>query len=58
MQHVETYDLALLEMCKNLEEENTALTKTVESLKTELALAQKDSTANKLIPHYRLAIVR
>lgn len=45
-------------MCRSLEEENRALTDTVETLKVQLAEASRDASINRLIPHYRLAIVR
>jgi hypothetical protein len=48
----------MLEMCRALEEENTSLTETVNSLKEQLAEAKRESSASQLIPHYRLAIVR
>eukprot|EP01032_Pedospumella_encystans_P010717 gene10717-12503_t len=51
-------DNALLDMCRSLEEENRALTDTVEALKVQLAEASRDASINRLIPHYRLAIVR
>ncbi len=51
-------DAAMLEMCRNLEEENQSLTATIDNLKAELAEAKRESNASQLIPHYRLAIVR
>jgi hypothetical protein len=51
-------DSALLDMCRSLEEENRALSDTVDTLRTQLAEAGRDASINKLIPHYRLAIVR
>jgi hypothetical protein len=51
-------DSALLDMCRSLEEENRALSDTVDTLRTQLAEASRDASINKLIPHYRLAIVR
>ncbi len=51
-------DAVMLEMCRNLEEENITLTETVESLKRQLEEAKRESSAAQLIPHYRLAIVR
>lgn len=51
-------DTALLDMCRSLEEENRALADTVETLKVQLAEASRDASINRLIPHYRLAIVR
>ena len=48
----------MLEMCRNLEDENATLTETVNSLKEQLAEAKRESAASQLIPHYRLAIVR
>lgn len=52
------YDQALLEMCRSLEEENKTLSDSVCALKAELAQAKKDASAHRLIPHYRLAIIR
>lgn len=51
-------DAALLDMCRNLEDENVALNESIESLKSELADVKRQATASQLIPHYRLAIVR
>lgn len=51
-------DNALLDMCRSLEEENRALSDTVDALRAQLAEASRDASINKLIPHYRLAIVR
>jgi hypothetical protein len=51
-------DSAMLEMCRNLEEENVILTERVESLKQQVQETQRTATASQLIPHYRLAIVR
>jgi phosphoenolpyruvate-protein kinase (PTS system EI component) len=48
----------MLEMCRNLEEENAVLNETVNSLKEQLAESKRESAACQLIPHYRLAIVR
>lgn len=45
-------------MCRSLEEENSTLQETVQSLKDQLAEAKRESAASQLIPHYRLAIVR
>ena len=53
-----TVDSTMLEMCRNLEEENATLTETVNSLKEQLAESKRESAASQLIPHYRLAIVR
>eukprot|EP01038_Epipyxis_sp_PR26KG_P004237 gene4237-6014_t len=54
----ESYDSTLLDMCRSLEDENINLSNIIEALKGELSEAHKDSVAVKLIPHYRLAIVR
>mmetsp|Transcript_1407 Transcript_1407/g.2333 ORF Transcript_1407/g.2333 Transcript_1407/m.2333 type:complete len:296 (+) Transcript_1407:60-947(+) len=51
-------DNALLDMCRSLEEENKSLSDTVETLRTQVAEASRDASVNRLIPHYRLAIVR
>jgi hypothetical protein len=51
-------DGALLDMCRSLEEENRALSDTVEALRAQLAETSRDASINRLIPHYRLAIVR
>jgi hypothetical protein len=51
-------DMALLDMCRSLEEENRALSDTVDALRAQLAEASRDASINRLIPHYRLAIVR
>lgn len=51
-------DSTLLEVCRNLEDENISLAASVESLKSSLNDALRDCQASKLIPHYRLAIVR
>ena len=51
-------DSALLDMCKHLEDENSKLHQTIQSLNEELQLSQRESSISKLIPHYRLAIVR
>ena len=48
----------MLEMCRNLEEESSTLHDTINSLKEQLAEANRESAASQLIPHYRLAIVR
>jgi hypothetical protein len=45
-------------MCRSLEEENRSLTETVETMKVQLAESNRDASLNRLIPHYRLAIVR
>ena len=51
-------DSALLDMCKHLEDENSKLHQQLQSLNEELQLSQRESSVGKLIPHYRLAIVR
>lgn len=51
-------DGALLEMCKHLEEENMRLESALAVAQSELEELQRESSASKLIPHYRLAIVR
>ena len=51
-------DSARLDMCKHLEDENSKLHQTIQSLNEELQLSQRESSISKLIPHYRLAIVR
>ena len=51
-------DGALLEMCKHLEEENMRLESTLAMAQAELQELQRESASSKLIPHYRLAIVR
>ena len=51
-------DNALLDMCRSLEEENRALSENIETLRTQLADTSRDASINRLIPHYRLAIVR
>lgn len=48
----------MLDMCRNLEEENVSLINEVESLKEQLVTAKRESAASQLIPHYRLAIIR
>lgn len=48
----------MLEMCRSLEEENSNLHETIQSLKEQLAESKRESAASQLIPHYRLAIVR
>jgi hypothetical protein len=48
----------MLEMCKNLEEENISLAKTIEELKHQLSESKREASASQLIPHYRLAILR
>lgn len=45
-------------MCRNLEEENVNLSDTIIDLKNQLAEAKRESAASKLIPHYRLAVMR
>lgn len=51
-------DVAMMEMCRSLEEENVALMKEVKSLKEQVNRSEKDSSVSQLIPHYRTAIVR
>lgn len=51
-------DNALLDLCNNLEDENAKLEATVTTLKQELEDATREAAVSKLIPHYRLAIVR
>ena len=51
-------DGALLDMCKHLEEENLRLESALAVAHAELEELQRESAASKLIPHYRLAIVR
>ncbi len=51
-------DTTLLDMCRSLEEENGALVRALEDLRGQLATAQQAADSNKLIPHYRLAIIR
>lgn len=51
-------DGALLDMCKHLEEENTRLESALAVTHADLEETQRESSATKLIPHYRLAIVR
>jgi len=51
-------DGALLDMCKHLEEENMRLESTLAVAQAELQELQRESASSKLIPHYRLAIVR
>ena len=53
-----TVDTSLLDMCRNLEEENIELTETIADLKNQLAEAKREAAASKLIPHYRLAVMR
>jgi hypothetical protein len=45
-------------MCKHLEEENMRLESALAVAQSELEELQRESSASKLIPHYRLAIVR
>jgi hypothetical protein len=52
------FDSTMLEMCKTLEEENIRLKERLEELEISLAQSQKEATLSKLVPHYRLAIVR
>jgi hypothetical protein len=54
-QGVET---ALLEMCRSLEAENAKLEETVHTLRKDLDDYAREADIGKLIPHYRLAIVR
>lgn len=59
MQGVDTaVDNVMLDMCRNLEDENVSLINEVESLKEQLATSKRESAASQLIPHYRLAIIR
>lgn len=51
-------DSSLLDMCRNLEEENIGLTETIADLKNQLTEAKREAAASKLIPHYRLAVMR
>ena len=51
-------DGALLDMCRHLEEENLRLESALAVAHAELEELQRESAASKLIPHYRLAIVR
>lgn len=51
-------DGALLEMCKHLEDENTRLESALAVAQADVEEAQRESSASRLIPHYRLAIVR
>ena len=53
-----TFDSTLLDMCRNLEEENVQLAGTVNELRLKLQESERESSVNKLIPHYRLAIIR
>jgi predicted RNase H-like nuclease (RuvC/YqgF family) len=56
--NTEALDSALLEMCRQLEDENAKQSRIVASLKFELEEAQRDASVSKLIPHYRLVIMR
>eukprot|EP01034_Spumella_vulgaris_P036888 gene36888-45503_t len=51
-------DSSLLDMCRSLEEENHTLLTSMDTMKSQLAAAQSETDQNKLIPHYRLAIIR
>jgi hypothetical protein len=51
-------DNVYLDICKKLEEENVRSQQTILELQGELQDAQREATANKVIPHYRLAIIR
>lgn len=51
-------DGALLDMCKHLEEENMHLESSLAVAMAELEELKRESSVSKLIPHYRLAIVR
>jgi hypothetical protein len=42
----------------NFKDENIKLHQTIQSLQEELQLSQRESSLSKLIPHYRLAIIR
>lgn len=48
----------MLDMCRSLEEENRSLSDSIDHLRLQLVDANKEASINKLIPHYRLAIVR
>lgn len=56
--NTETLDSTLLEMCRQLEDENAKQARVVSALKLELEEAQRDAAVSKLIPHYRLVIMR
>jgi len=45
-------------MCKHLEDENTRIESALIVAQAELENLRRESAASKLIPHYRLAIVR
>lgn len=45
-------------MCKNLEDENEHLTLEIQKLKNTIQTIEQESMQAKLIPHYRLAILR
>jgi hypothetical protein len=49
---------ALLEMCRHLEAENSRLEATLKELRKDVDDYAKEADVGKLIPHYRLAIVR
>eukprot|EP01036_Dinobryon_divergens_P023805 gene23805-32194_t len=53
-----SFDSTLLDMCRSLEEENVQLADTVSDLRMKLQESQRETSVNKLIPHYRLAIIR
>jgi len=56
--NTEALDTALLEMCRQLEDENSKQASQISTLKVELEEAQRDASVSKLIPHYRLVIMR
>jgi hypothetical protein len=51
-------DTTLLEICKVLEDENSALKKQVEHHQEELEKCRNKAAKTSLIPHYRAAIVK
>jgi hypothetical protein len=51
-------DTTLLEICKHLEDENSALKKQVENNEIELQKYRNKASKISLIPHYRAAIVK
>ena len=47
-----------MDICHGLEEENRILTDTMDTMRVQVDEANREVAVNKLIPHYRLAILR
>jgi len=54
----EALDGALLDMCRHLEEENVRLESALATARVEADEMHREASVSKLIPHYRMAIVR